>query len=109
MAKEKKEPTIKTLEDRGTKVDFVDFGDGRHVFLFREEKFRGLQIGWGFRLGWSEKYKLITPAELTPDTISVLSAHITNVSGVETKPEDFEVYVSEHGRGVDKALIEKRE
>ena len=107
MVKEKKEPIVKTLEDKGTKIDFVDFGNGRQAFLFREERFMGVQIG-GFRFGYSEKYRVISPGELTPHTISVLSEQVSNVSGVKTKPEDFQVHVSERGIGVDVARIEKQ-
>jgi len=70
MIEERKELTIKTLVDTGTTINFVDFGNGRQAFIFREEKFGGLQI-WGVRLGWSENYRVIAPEELTRDTISV--------------------------------------
>ena len=106
MIEEKKEPTIKTLVDTGTTINFVDFGNGRQAFIFREEKFGRLQI-WGVRLGWSEKYKVISPAELTRDTITVLSTQVTNVSGSATKPEDFEVHVYGYGHAVDVARVEK--
>jgi len=92
MTKEKKEPKVKTIEDKGTKIDFVDFGNGRQTFIFREEKFRGIQIA-GFRLGWSEKYKVISPQELTKGTLSVMSTAVTNVSGEIVVPKDFDVRV----------------
>jgi len=106
MIEEKKEPTIKTLVDTGTTINFVDFGNGRQAFIFREEKFGRLQI-WGVRLGWSENYRVIAPEALTCDTISVLSAQVTNVSGEETGPEDFEVHVYGYGHAVDVARVEK--
>lgn len=106
ITEEKKEPTIKTHSDRGTTIDFADFGNGRQAFIFLEEKIRGLQI-WGVRLGWSENYMVIAPEELTRDTISEISAQVTNVSGEETEPEDFEVHVYEHGHEVDVAHVEK--
>jgi hypothetical protein len=107
MAKEKKKPRIETLEDKGTKIDFADFGNGRQAFIFREEKFRGIQIA-GFRLGWSEKYRVISPQEITKGTLTAMSTAVGNVSGVVTKPEDFQVHVSDRGIGVDVPHIKKQ-
>jgi hypothetical protein len=89
---EKKKPRIETLEDKGTKVDLVDFGDGRQTFLYREEKFRGLDIA-GVRLGWREKYKIITPEQLSPlskGTIYTMSDAVSTASASSVKPSDFE-------------------
>jgi hypothetical protein len=88
--KEKKEPSVKTFEDKGTKLDFVDLGEGRQAFLYREEKFRGLQV-WGVRLGWSEKYKLISPNEITMGTFTALSKMASKASGSAINANDFEV------------------
>ena len=63
MSKEEKKPTIETLEHKGTKVDVVDFKDGRQIFIFQTEKFTGFQIG-AFKLGWSNKYAVISPEQL---------------------------------------------
>jgi hypothetical protein len=87
----KKQPTIKTLEDKGTKIDFVDFGDGRQVFLYQTEKFRGVDVG-AFRLGWTDKYNVISPQELTRGTLTAISTCASIVTGSAVKPEDFIVF-----------------
>lgn len=89
---EEKKPKVKTLEDKGTKVDFVDFGDGRQAFIYREKTFRGVEAG-GFRLGWTDTYKVISPQELTGGTVTALSKNISTVSGSPVKITDFELYV----------------
>lgn len=90
--REKKKPTVKTLEDKGTKIDFADFGDGRQVFIYQEEKFRGFGIG-GFKIGLTDKYKVISPQELTSGTITTLSNVVSNVSGDIVKVGDFEIHI----------------
>jgi hypothetical protein len=102
----KKEPTVKTLEDKGTKTDFVDFGDGRQVFIYREEKFRGIQVG-GFRLGWSEKYKIGSPDNITMGTISTLSKQVSELSGSAVSTSDFEVM--KEGSALPSSLEIKKE
>lgn len=90
MTKEekKKQPTIKTLEDKGTKVDLVDFGDGRQALFFQIEKFRGFGIG-AFRLGWANKYAVVSPKELTQGTINSMATSGSIITGSPIKPEDF--------------------
>jgi hypothetical protein len=92
-SKEKKQPTIKTLEDKGTKIDFADFGDGKQAILYQTEKFRGLQIGM-FRLGWANKYDVISPKELTPATLTEISGDVSIATGSTVKPADFVVHSS---------------
>jgi hypothetical protein len=90
--KKKKQPTIKTLEDKGTKIDYVDFGDGKQAFFYQSEKFRGLGIG-AFRLGWSDKYNIISPQKLTRDEIVAISGDASIVTGSTVRPEDFVVHL----------------
>jgi hypothetical protein len=93
----KKQPTIKTLEDKGTKIDYVDFGDGRQAFFYQTEKFRGVSAG-AFRFGWTDKYNVISPSELSKDTIAAMSASASTVTGSPVKPEDFKVFSADaHG------------
>ncbi len=99
--KEKKQPTIKTLEDKGTKIDLVDFGDGRQAFFYQTEKFRGLGIG-AFRLGWTDKYNVISPQKLTYNTISGMATTVSVVSGSDVKPKDFIVYSLEEKKRKEK-------
>ena len=89
---EKSKATIKTLVDKGTKVDFVDFGNGRQTFIYQIEKFRGLSIG-AFKLGLTDKYHVITPQELTEGTIAVMAETGSAVSGQTINPQDFEITV----------------
>jgi hypothetical protein len=86
----KKQPTIKTLEDRGTKVDLVDFGDGRQALFFQIEKFRGLAIG-AFKLGWTNKYAVVSPEALTQGTLNLMATSGSNIAASTIKPEDFVV------------------
>jgi hypothetical protein len=88
----KKKPKVKTIEDKGTKIDFVDFGDGNYTVLFREEKFRGLDLSV-VKLGWSEKYKVVSPREITKGTLSTLSEKVKQVSGLQITPEDLEIEI----------------
>jgi hypothetical protein len=90
MSKEEKKSSIKTLEDKGTKVDFIDLGDGRQIFIYQTEKFRGLSIG-AFKLGWTNKYDIISPGELTKDTLEAMARTGSAVSGQVITPEYFEV------------------
>lgn len=90
----KEEPIIKTLEDKGTKIDWVKFADGREMFIFQEEKFRGIQIA-GFKLGLTDKYKVIPPTELSQNTINLLSKAVTNVSGSAVSSNDISVIIGE--------------
>jgi|GEM_PF-7005952 len=92
-SKEKKQPTIKTLEDKGTKIDYVDFGDGRQAFFYQTEKFRGVGVG-AFKLGWTDKYTVISPTKLSRDTLVTMSANASAATGSSIKPEDFIVYAS---------------
>lgn len=91
---EKKEPIVKTLEDKGTKIDWVKLPDGREMFIFQEEKFRGIQIA-GFKLGKTDKYRIISPAALTSSTINRLSQVVTEVSGSAISPSDISVIIGE--------------
>ena len=84
----KKRPTIKTLEDKGTKVDLVDFGDGRQALFFQIEKFRGIEIG-AFKLGWTNKYAVVSPAELSQGTLNLMATSGSNIASTTIKPEDF--------------------
>lgn len=96
MEKKKKKPTIKTLEDEGTKVDLVDFGNGRHAFFYRQEKFLGVEIPIiGARLGWSEKYNVVSPGQLSQDTISTMTQTLSTISGAQVNPDDISVIVGE--------------
>ena len=86
--RKKKQPTIKTLVDKGTKVDFVDFGDGRQAFFFQTEKFRGITIG-AFKLGWTNKYAVVSPQDLSQGTLNLMATSASNVASSTIKPEDF--------------------
>lgn len=103
MAKESKEkkPTIKTLEDKGTKIDLVDFGDGRQAFFYQTEKFRGLGIG-AFRLGWTDKYNVISPQELTYDQISGMARTVSVATGSNVLPSSFVVHSPEEKQRKEK-------
>ena len=83
------------------KIDFVDFGNGKQAFFYQEEKFRGLEIA-GFRIGWTDKYKVISPQELTPSTISTLSNTVSNVSGSMVQSKDFEIHVLKEKKPAEK-------
>jgi len=91
---EEKKPDIKTLQDKGAKIDYVKLSDGRELFVFEEERFRGLQL-YGFRLGWSNKYQVVAPSQLTRGTISIMSGLVTKASGAQTSPEDISVLIAE--------------
>ena len=90
MAKteKKKLPTIKTLEDKGTKVDLVDFEDGRQALFFQIEKFRGLGIG-AFRIGFTNKYAVVSPEQLTRGTLDLMATSGSIITGSTIKTEDF--------------------
>jgi hypothetical protein len=94
MTKEekKKQPTITTLEHKGTKVDLIDFGDGRQALFYQIEKFRGLGIG-AFRIGWTNKYAVVSPEQLTRGTLDLMATSGSIVTGSTIKPEDFEPMV----------------
>ena len=89
----KKQPAIKTLEDKGTKVDLVDFGDGRQAFFFRTEEFKGISIG-AFRLGWTNKYDVVSPTMLTNEQLTFVSGTISTVTGSTVSPTDLEVHTA---------------
>ena len=89
----KKQPTIKTLKDKGTKVDLVELGDGSRTLFYQIEKTRELKITlgiWAFRIGWSDKYAVIpSPETLTRDTLEVMAKSGSTITGSIIKPEDF--------------------
>lgn len=90
----KKEPKIKTLKDKGATVDWVRFPDGREAFIFQQEKFRGIEV-YGFKVGTTDKYKVISPTELSQGTLDVMSEIVTNVSGSRVKSNDINVTIEE--------------
>lgn len=101
----KKQPTIKTYEDKGTKVDLVDFGDGRQALFYQIEKFRGLGIG-AFRVGWTNKYAVVSPEQLTRGTLDLMATSGSIITGSTIKPEDFMVVrVGDSGVGTDEAFV----
>jgi len=101
----KKQPTIKTLEDKGTKVDLVDFEDGRRAMFFQIEKFRGLSIG-AFRIGYTNKYAVVSPESLTRSTLDAMATSGSIITGSSIKPEDFVVVkVADFGHGEDHVAI----
>lgn len=87
-AEKKKQPAIKTYEDKGTKVDLVDFGDGRQALFYQIEKFRGLGIG-AFRVGWTNKYAVVSPEQLTRGTLDLMASSGSIITGSTIKTEDF--------------------
>lgn len=104
---EKKKPKMKTYEDKGTKVDFFNYGDGREAFFFKTEEFRGLSIG-AVKLGWTNKYGIFTPQKITQGTLDVMSANASIVSGSTITSNDFIVFSDEKEPTVKKAKEEKK-
>jgi hypothetical protein len=81
-------PTIKTHKDKGIAVDYFNYGDGKEVLFYRIEEFRGLQIG-AVKIGWTNKYAVVSPQALTEHTLDLMATSGSIVTGSSIKPEDF--------------------
>jgi hypothetical protein len=86
----RKEPTVKTVEDKGTKFDYVNFGNGKEAFVYQSEKIRKIEIG-GFKLNWGSKYNIMSPEKLSDQDLTYLSGTISTYTGSCVMPKDLEV------------------
>lgn len=108
-------PTIKTYKDKGIKVDYFNYGDGKEALFYRIEEFKGLQIG-AVRIGWTNKYAVASPQQLTQHTLDMMATSGSIVTGSSIKPEDFvsvvvsgTVGIGAHGTAEVKEVETKKE
>ena len=94
---EDEEPKVKTLRDKGATIDHVTLSDGRELFILKEEKFRGADIG-GFKLGWSDKYQIISPRDIGGGTLNIMTSLISSASGVTRMATDFRFSITTYLR-----------
>ena len=95
---EKKEPTIKTCEDKGVKVDYFKY-EGGEAYFFRTEEFKGITIG-AVKIGWTNKYATFVPfvpQKISQGTLDVMAANASAVSGNVISSNDFVVISDDKG------------
>ncbi len=82
------DPVVKTVQDKGTKIDWVSFNDGRAMFIFLDKVFKVQVVG--FKIETADKYQVFSPESLTSITVDSLLQALTTASGLETSIEDVE-------------------